>query len=115
MKKAKKIMALVLAAVMVMAMGMTAFAADPDYSITVTNAKEGETYKAFKMFDLSVDDPTNPTAFRYTVNSAWTAFAETDEFKAVFTVDEHLGAQVHLLTAFGTGIVHIAVLVLSQR
>ena len=88
MKKAKKIMALVLAAVMVMAMGMTAFAADPDYSITVTNAKEGETYKAFKMFDLSVDDPTNPTAFRYTVNSAWTAFAETDEFKAVFTVDE---------------------------
>jgi hypothetical protein len=33
----------------------------------------------------------------------------------IFTVDEHLGAQVHLLTAFGTGIVHIAVLVLSQR
>ena len=88
MKKVKKIMALVLAAVMVIAMGMTAFAADPDYSITVTNAKEGETYKAYKMFDLSVDDPTNPTAFRYTVNSAWTAFAQTDEFKAVFTVDE---------------------------
>ena len=86
MKKVKKIMALVLAAIMVMAMGMTAFAADPDYSITVTNAKEGETYKAFKMFDLSVDDPTNPTAFRYTVSPKWDEFAETAEFRVVFTV-----------------------------
>ena len=28
----------------------------------------------------------------------------------IVAVDEHLGAQVHLLAAFGTGIVHIVVL-----
>ena len=80
-------MALLLATVMVLAMGTTALAADPDYSITVNNAKEGETYKAYKMLDLSVDDPTNPTAYRYTVNSAWSEFADTDEFKDVYTID----------------------------
>lgn len=91
MKHFKKVMALLLAAVMVLAMGTTALAADPDYSITVNNAKEGETYTAYKMLDLSVDDPTNPTAYRYTVNSAWSAFANTAEFKAVYTVDPDLG------------------------
>ena len=29
----------------------------------------------------------------------------------IFAVDEHLGAQVHFLAAFGTGIVHIVVLI----
>lgn len=87
MKHFKKVMALLLATVMVLAMGTTALAADPDYSITVNNAKEGETYKAYKMLDLSVDDPTNPTAYRYTVNSAWSDFADTDEFKDVYTID----------------------------
>jgi hypothetical protein len=28
----------------------------------------------------------------------------------VVAVDEHLGAQVHLFTAFGTGVVHIVIL-----
>ena len=70
MKKTRRILALVLAFVLCMAMGSTAFAtgqdgggttaAEPDYSITVEDAKAGETYKAFKMLDLSVDDPTNP-------------------------------------------------------
>ena len=89
MKHFRKTMALVLALVLSMAMGTAAFATDtqPDYSITVKNAKEGETYTAYKMFDLSVNDPKDPTAYSYTVNSAWAAFAETDEFKAVYTVD----------------------------
>ncbi len=93
MKRTKRILALVLAFVLCMAMGTTAFAtgqddtAAPDYSITVQNAKAGETYSAFKMLDLNVDDPTDPKAFRYTVNTAWTAFAQTDAFKAIYTVD----------------------------
>ena len=93
MKRTKRILALVLAFVLCMAMGTTAFAAGqddtaaPDYSITVQNAKAGETYSAFKMLDLNVDDPTDPKAFRYTVNPAWTAFAQTDAFKAIYTVD----------------------------
>ena len=96
MKRTRRMLSFVLALVLCLAMGITAFAAgqddqtaaEPDYSITVEDAKEGETYKAFKMLDLSVDDPTNPTAFRYTVNSDWAAFAQTAEFKAIFTVDD---------------------------
>ena len=87
MKNVKKVFALMLAFAMVLAMSATVFAADPDYSITVTNGVKGETYSAYKMFDLSVDDPTNPEAYRYTLNEDWTAFADTDEFKAVYTID----------------------------
>lgn len=61
MKKVKKIMALVLAAVMVMAMGMTAFAAD-DGSIKVTNATAGQTYKAYLIFTASPSDPDDVTS-----------------------------------------------------
>ncbi|MBE6994734.1 MAG: LPXTG cell wall anchor domain-containing protein [Ruminococcaceae bacterium] len=85
----KKLLALCLSLAMVLALGVTAMAVDPaDYSITINGARENETYTAYKMFDLSVDDPTDPTAYRYTVNSAWADFADTDEFKAVYTVDE---------------------------
>ena len=89
MKKAKRIMALVLSIVLCLAMSSMSVFAAADYSITVNGAKAGETYTAYKMLDLSVNDPENPTAYRYTVNSAWTAFAETNEFKAVYTVDAH--------------------------
>ena len=90
----KKIISILLALVLVMSFAVTAFASgtepvEPtaDYSITVKNAKAGETYTAYKMFDLSVNDPLNPTAYRYTVNDAWEDFAKTAVFKAVFTVD----------------------------
>lgn len=87
MKHMNRILALALALLMVLGLATTAYADDPAYSITVTNGKNGETYTAYKMLDLVVDNPTNPTAFRYTVNSAWTEFANTDEFKAAFNVD----------------------------
>lgn len=53
MKKTSKILALVLVVAMVVAMGaVTAFAAG-DGSITVDNATVGETYKIYKVFDLT--------------------------------------------------------------
>ena len=59
MKKAKKLLALLLALAMVCALSVTAFAAgsssDPDEdpgSITITNAITGTTYYAYKVFDL---------------------------------------------------------------
>ena len=67
--------------------GDTPAAASPDYSITVKNGLKDETYSAYKMFDLSVNDPTNPTAFRYTVNSAWSGFTSNAAFTAAFEVD----------------------------
>lgn len=59
-----------------MAMGMTAMA-DGTNSITVTNAKVGERYNIYKMLDLSVDNQTTPTAYRYTINTTWKDFWTT--------------------------------------
>ncbi len=86
----KRLFSILLAVLLLASLCAAAFAEEttPDYSITVNNAKPGETYTAYKMLDLSVDDPTDPTAYRYTVNPAWAAFATTDEFKAVYTVDD---------------------------
>lgn len=73
MKKMKKIMALVIAMVMVLAMSITSMAAAN--TITVKNAKEGETYTIYKMLDLSVNTSLN--AYRYTLNDTWEEFWTT--------------------------------------
>ena len=49
MKRTKKLLALLLALVMAMAMNISAFAA----TITVDNAIEGQTYTAYKIFDVT--------------------------------------------------------------
>lgn len=69
----KKIIAMLLALMIVMSMGTTAFAATHD-SITINEAKVGEEYKLYKMFDLVVDNVEDPTNYSYTVNSAWSSF-----------------------------------------
>lgn len=76
-----KFMSLLLAVVMAFVMALTAVPALADDtatakndSITVNNTKSGETYNLYKMFDLTVDDETNPSAYSYTVNSGWSAF-----------------------------------------
>ncbi len=72
MKRVRKIAALVLAAVMVMAMGITAFAAN-DGSIIVTNATAGQTYKAYKIFTASPSNPDDVTSdIIYTATPAQT-------------------------------------------
>ena len=71
MKHAKKFASLLLALVMVFALGTTAFAAGTN-SITVKNAVKDQEYKLYKMLDLVVD--TDLTAYSYTVNSAWADF-----------------------------------------
>ena len=60
MKNFKKMMALALAMVMVLAMGVTVFAqtvgtaADGKGSITIENAAKGETYGVVKLFDATL-------------------------------------------------------------
>ena len=59
MKHMKKILAVVLAATMVMAMGVTAFADTTKTTYTITmDTTTGHTYGAYQVFtgDLSVDD-----------------------------------------------------------
>ena len=74
MKRIKKLASLMLAVVMVLAMGITVFAEGAN-SIEVAGAKEGETYKIYKMLDLSVHEKSEPESetdkydsFSYTIN-----------------------------------------------
>lgn len=72
MKKVKKLMALLLSTIMVLAMGMTAFAAEATKgSLTVKvndkNTLEGQTIKVYKLFDLTV----NGDKYAYTVNETY--------------------------------------------
>ena len=77
----KKVWAFMLAIMLVLAMNVTVLASEGEPeattkndSITVTNAKPGETYELYKLFDLKVNSETDPTAYTYTVNSDWAAF-----------------------------------------
>lgn len=71
MKKLKRVLAVLLTAIMTLAMATTAFAAAPQGSLTVTvNAKntlEGQTIKVYKLFDLSV----SRKSYNYVVNGTY--------------------------------------------
>lgn len=74
MKKMKKIMALMLAAIMMMAMSVTTFAAGTTCSLTV-NAKggqdlKGQTINLYKLFDVTESKSGETTNYAYTVNTA---------------------------------------------
>lgn len=58
MKKMKRLVALALSVVMVLAMSVVAFAEEPTYSITINNAASGHTYEAYQIFagDLKEDN-----------------------------------------------------------
>ena len=84
MKHAKKFASLLLALVMVFALGTTAFAAGTN-SITVEGAQEGETYKLYKMLDLIVNEAN--TAYSYTVNTEWNDFFTTGAGKDYVDID----------------------------
>ena len=74
MKKMKRIMALMLAAIMMMAMSVTAFAAGTTHSLTV-NAKggqdlKGQTINLYKLFDVTESTSGETKNYAYTVNTA---------------------------------------------
>jgi len=90
MKKFSKILSVALLVALVLSLGVaSAFAEDPvvNDSITINNAKAGETYNLYKMFDLVVDDESKPEAFSYKVNSAWKTFFEGDGAKYITVND----------------------------
>lgn len=53
MKKTKQILAMILAVMLIAALSVSAFAAN-DGSVTISNAKTGETYSLYKIFDATV-------------------------------------------------------------
>lgn len=79
MKKTfKKLMAALLAVALLCAMAVPAFAAEGASgtgSITIKNAVAGETYNAYKMFDvLGQNGEGSGTTYTYKVDSQWRAF-----------------------------------------
>ena len=84
MKKMKKILATLVAVVMVMALAVPAFAADQG-SIKITNATKGQTYTAYKIFDATANATANGDAVAYTTNEAGKKVIEGSE-NAPFTV-----------------------------
>ena len=63
MKATKKLLAMILSMIMVLAMAAPAFAAEGNYSITITNDASGHTYEAYQVFagDLSGETLSNVT------------------------------------------------------
>lgn len=77
MKSIKRIIALLLTAVMTMTMSVTAFAVDSSCSLTV-NVKDGQDLKEqiinlYKLFDVTTSQSGNKTNYAYTVNDTYKA------------------------------------------
>ena len=96
-KTIQKLMAVLLAAAMVCAMAIPAFATDGDAtaaaatgtgSITIENAVTNQTYKIYRILNLEYHADTK--AYRYTANGAWKGFIlrENNNFK----LDKETGA-----------------------
>ena len=66
----KKILSLMLAFVLVLSMSVTAFAADRQGSITITNATSGQSYSVYKLFDATynADAEGNADAVSYSID-----------------------------------------------
>ena len=97
-KTIQKLMAALLAAAMVCAMAIPAFATDGDATaaaastgegkITINNVITGQTYTIYRILDLEYHKDTN--SYRYTANEAWEDFvrSQTGDLK----LDEKTGA-----------------------
>ena len=68
------LVALVLAVMMILSVASVALAEGKNDSITINNAKPGETYEIYKLFTLEVDSETDPTAYSYKVATEWASF-----------------------------------------
>ena len=98
MKRMKKIMALMLAAIMMMAMSVTAFAAETTHSLTV-NVKggqdlKGQTINLYKLFDVTESGEAPNKNYAYTVNTQYKATLASVLKIAETSKDEEFAASV---------------------
>ncbi|MBQ8210354.1 MAG: SpaH/EbpB family LPXTG-anchored major pilin [Clostridia bacterium] len=76
MKKAKTLLSVILAVMLVFTMALTSFAAG-EGSITIANAVSGQTYSVYKMFSL-VPSSVGGESYLYEAEDAWVAFLSGD-------------------------------------
>lgn len=74
MKYMKKLITLLAALTLALAMAVPAFAASSTGTITIDNAVTGTTYKAYRIFDLESYD-TDKNAYSYKLNTKWNDFS----------------------------------------
>ncbi len=106
MKSIKRIIALLLTAVMTMTMSVTAFAADPSCSLTV-NVKDGQDLKGqtinlYKLFDVTTSQSGKTTNYAYTVNDTYKATLATTLGIAQTSKNEDFVTKVNDLEKTGT-------------
>lgn len=77
MKNVKKLLGIILILALVTSMGTLALAEDESHTITISNGVDGETYTAYKIFDVTIAEGatagTGGTGFAYsiTTSSEW--------------------------------------------
>ena len=83
----KKLFALMLAAMMLMALAAPAFAAGELGSITINGVSETNVYSIYKLLDLESYDTTSG-AYSYKVNAAWAGFFAMAESLTYVAIDD---------------------------
>lgn len=86
MKALKKAMSVLVSLLMIFTFALPAFADSATASITISNAVQGETYKAYKLLDLESYDASN-NLYVYKVTAAWKDFFQTGAGASYITVD----------------------------
>ena len=86
MKPLKKAMSVLVSLLMIFTFALPAFADSATASITISNAVQGETYKAYKLLDLESYDASNDL-YVYKATAAWKDFFKTGAGASYITVD----------------------------
>lgn len=83
MKHMKKLASLLLALVMVLSLGTTAFAEGETGSITINDAVVGQTYTIYQILDLESYN-VSANAYAYKATTAWNTFINSDAIKGTY-------------------------------
>lgn len=81
MEVIRKFSSILLALAMIFAMSATAFAAENSGSITVSNPIEGQTYTAYKIFDVTYNE--DKTGYSYSISSTSEWFETVNSYNGV--------------------------------
>lgn len=86
MRKMKRFLSMVLVIVLTLALAVPVLADVPTTgSITIRNAVEGQTYRAYRLFDLSLD--AGAAHYGYTLSAEWKDFFTTGDGQSYVSID----------------------------
>ena len=95
MKASKRILSLLLVLMMVLSLSVTAFAAETG-TITVDNPVTGETYTAYKIFDVSYN--ADKSAYSYTIQGGSEWFETVNAYTNGLTLTQVTGTDTYVVT-----------------